>query len=64
MAAKDTTCMGSDTLESYDILIAGAGATGCIVAARVAEADPSLKILVIEVGGSAQLSFSLLTRPS
>ncbi|EIM80090.1 alcohol oxidase-like protein [Stereum hirsutum FP-91666 SS1] len=50
MAASVSTSFISGTLECYDILIAGAGATGCIVAARVAEADPSLKILVIEAG--------------
>lgn len=35
--------------DSYDIVIAGGGATACIVAARVAEAERSLKILILEV---------------
>lgn len=34
---------------AYDIVIAGGGATACIVASRVAEADRSLKILILEV---------------
>ncbi|KAF2201027.1 GMC oxidoreductase [Delitschia confertaspora ATCC 74209] len=37
-------------LTEVDIIIAGGGTTGCIVAARLAEADPSLSILVIEQG--------------
>lgn len=39
----------SNAPDSYDIVIAGGGATACIVAARVAEADRSLKILILEV---------------
>lgn len=39
----------TSALDSYDIVIAGGGATACIVAARVAEADRSLKILILEV---------------
>ncbi|EMD35142.1 hypothetical protein CERSUDRAFT_139982 [Gelatoporia subvermispora B] len=34
----------------YDIVIAGGGTAGCIIAGRLAAADPSLKILVIEAG--------------
>ncbi|KAJ7455243.1 GMC oxidoreductase-domain-containing protein [Mycena galericulata] len=34
----------------YDIIFAGGGATGCVVAGRLAAADPSLKILIIEAG--------------
>ncbi|KAI0369246.1 alcohol oxidase-like protein [Pilatotrama ljubarskyi] len=35
---------------AYDIVIAGGGTCGCILAGRLAAADPSLKILVIEAG--------------
>ncbi|KAI0247160.1 alcohol oxidase-like protein [Lactifluus subvellereus] len=34
----------------YDIIIAGGGAAGCIVAGRLAAADPNLRILVLEAG--------------
>ncbi|KAH9481244.1 Alcohol oxidase [Psilocybe cubensis] len=34
----------------YDIIFAGGGASACITAGRLAAADPSLKILVIEAG--------------
>ncbi|KAI0198308.1 alcohol oxidase [Astrocystis sublimbata] len=39
-----------DEVQKVDIIIAGGGATGCVVAARLADADPSLSILVIEAG--------------
>ncbi|KAJ7260517.1 alcohol oxidase-like protein [Mycena haematopus] len=35
---------------SYDIIFAGGGTTACVVAGRLAAADPSLKILIIEAG--------------
>ncbi|KAK4442707.1 alcohol oxidase [Podospora aff. communis PSN243] len=38
-----------------DVLIAGGGTAGCIVAARLAEADPKLSILVIEGGPNNNL---------
>ncbi|KDQ20453.1 hypothetical protein BOTBODRAFT_169207 [Botryobasidium botryosum FD-172 SS1] len=34
----------------YDIIFAGGGAAGCLAAGRLAAADPSLKILLIENG--------------
>ncbi|KAJ7130938.1 GMC oxidoreductase-domain-containing protein [Mycena filopes] len=34
----------------YDIILAGGGATACVVAGRLAAADPSLRILIIEAG--------------
>ncbi|KAK4226853.1 putative GMC oxidoreductase [Podospora fimiseda] len=40
-----------EDLTEVDVIIAGGGTAGCIVAARLAEADPQLSILVIE-GGS------------
>ncbi|KAF2161913.1 GMC oxidoreductase [Zasmidium cellare ATCC 36951] len=39
-----------DEVETVDIIVAGGGTAGCVLAARVAEADPSLSILVIEQG--------------
>jgi len=38
--------------EEYDIVIAGGGAAGCLVAGRLATADPDLRILVLEAGPS------------
>ncbi|KAJ6624001.1 GMC oxidoreductase-domain-containing protein [Mycena sp. CBHHK59/15] len=35
---------------SYDIIFAGGGTTACVVAGRLAAADSSLKILIIEAG--------------
>ncbi|KAI6083006.1 GMC oxidoreductase [Hypoxylon rubiginosum] len=37
-------------LEEVDVIIAGGGTAGCIVAGRLAEADPGLSILVVEGG--------------
>ncbi|KAJ7019851.1 GMC oxidoreductase-domain-containing protein [Mycena alexandri] len=34
----------------FDIIFAGGGTTACVVAGRLAAADPSLKILIIEAG--------------
>ncbi|TFK36631.1 alcohol oxidase-like protein [Crucibulum laeve] len=34
----------------YDIVFAGGGASGCLIAGRLAAADPSLKILILEAG--------------
>ncbi|KDQ20459.1 hypothetical protein BOTBODRAFT_124058 [Botryobasidium botryosum FD-172 SS1] len=34
----------------YDIIFAGGGTTSCLVASRLAAADPSLKILLVEAG--------------
>ncbi|KAJ6524290.1 GMC oxidoreductase-domain-containing protein [Mycena vulgaris] len=37
-------------MSPYDIIFAGGGSTACVVAGRLAAADPSLKILIIEAG--------------
>ncbi|OSX62585.1 hypothetical protein POSPLADRAFT_1169270 [Postia placenta MAD-698-R-SB12] len=39
----------SESLE-YDVIVAGGGTVGCVIAGRLAAADPNLKILVIESG--------------
>ncbi|KAJ3915703.1 GMC oxidoreductase-domain-containing protein [Lentinula edodes] len=36
--------------DTYDIIFAGGGTAACIIAGRLVQADPSLKILVIEAG--------------
>ena len=40
----------------YDYVIAGAGSAGCALAARLC-ADPSLKVLLVEAGGSGRSLF-------
>ncbi|KAK0449786.1 GMC oxidoreductase-domain-containing protein [Desarmillaria tabescens] len=42
--------MSTSNSETYDIIFAGGGAAACVVAGRLAEVDPSLKILIIEAG--------------
>ncbi|KAM0526559.1 hypothetical protein ACHAPW_002303 [Verticillium nonalfalfae] len=37
-------------LTEVDIIIAGGGTAGCVVASRLSDADPSLSILVVECG--------------
>jgi choline dehydrogenase len=39
------------TKKSFDFIVIGAGTAGCIVAARLSE-NPSLRVLLIEAGGS------------
>lgn len=41
----------ADDIDEVDIIIAGGGTAGCVIAGRIAEAQPDLSILVIE-GGS------------
>ncbi|KAL7280632.1 hypothetical protein ACG7TL_005570 [Trametes sanguinea] len=49
--------------EIYDIIIAGGGTAGCVVAGRLAAADPSLRILVLEAGPTTR-DDPLHTQPS
>ncbi|KAK8084979.1 hypothetical protein PG997_006250 [Apiospora hydei] len=37
-------------VEEYDFIVCGGGTAGCVVAGRLAESDPSLRVLVIEAG--------------
>lgn len=38
------------TSDTFDYVVAGGGLTGCVVAARLHESDPSLKIALLEAG--------------
>ncbi|KNG52080.1 gmc oxidoreductase [Stemphylium lycopersici] len=42
----------ADEIDEVDVIIAGGGTAGCIIAGRLAEDDPSLSILVIEGGAN------------
>ncbi|KIK54126.1 hypothetical protein GYMLUDRAFT_100155 [Collybiopsis luxurians FD-317 M1] len=42
------------TSSIFDIIFAGGGTAACIIAGRLARADPSLKILIIEAGPHTQ----------
>ncbi|KAK8045460.1 hypothetical protein PG993_005484 [Apiospora rasikravindrae] len=44
-----------ETVGEVDVIIAGGGTAGCVVAARLADADPELSILVIEGGSDNQM---------
>ncbi|MCJ1305645.1 hypothetical protein MMC08_008460 [Hypocenomyce scalaris] len=47
----------------YDVVLAGGGTAACIIAGRLAQADPSLSILIIE-GGKNNLNDPLVTNPA
>ncbi|GLA67121.1 hypothetical protein AtubIFM54640_010098 [Aspergillus tubingensis] len=53
-----------ESIVEVDIIIAGGGTAGCVVASRLADADPSLSILVVEGGqnnkGNHLIAFPLL----
>ncbi|KAI3325464.1 GMC oxidoreductase [Xylariaceae sp. AK1471] len=52
--------LGEDIRE-VDVIIAGGGTAGCIVAGRLAEADPNLSILVIEGGQDNYENLAVVT---
>ncbi|KAI1126732.1 alcohol oxidase-like protein [Nemania abortiva] len=51
-----------DNVQEVDVIIAGGGTAGCIVASRLADADPNLVILLIEHGANNQGN-PLITNP-
>ncbi|KAG6228723.1 hypothetical protein E4U34_004040 [Claviceps purpurea] len=51
------------TPAEYDIIIAGGGTVACVVAGRLAEADPTLSILIIEQGQN-NLNDPAITTPA
>ncbi|KAI1433478.1 alcohol oxidase-like protein [Xylaria sp. CBS 124048] len=52
-----------ETIGEVDVIIAGGGTAGCIIAARLADADPNLTILVIE-GGPNNRNNPLIVHPA
>lgn len=49
-------------IKEVDVVIAGGGTAGCVVAGRLADADPNLSILVIE-GGTNSFDVPSVVRP-
>ncbi|KAH8079784.1 alcohol oxidase-like protein [Cristinia sonorae] len=43
---------------AFDVIIAGGGASACVVGGRLAVADPNLKILIVEAGPPTQEDFA------
>ena len=53
MTAADSAT-SADRSAEFDIVVVGAGSAGCALAARLTE-DPSLRVLLLEAGGSDKL---------
>ncbi|KAI5844055.1 GMC oxidoreductase-domain-containing protein [Morchella snyderi] len=49
--------------KEVDVIVVGGGAAGCIVAGRLAQADPNLEILIVE-GGKNNLNDPQVRRPA
>ncbi|KAG1750334.1 GMC oxidoreductase-domain-containing protein [Suillus paluster] len=54
--------MSHPFLSEFDIIFAGGGTTACVVAGRLAECDPSLRILILE-GGQHTLNKAAHVQP-
>ncbi|KAJ9604608.1 hypothetical protein H2200_010722 [Cladophialophora chaetospira] len=52
-----------DELQAVDIIIVGGGTAGCVIASRLADADPECVILVIE-GGPNNQNLPTITHPA
>ncbi|KFY25920.1 hypothetical protein V493_04368 [Pseudogymnoascus sp. VKM F-4281 (FW-2241)] len=53
----------AEGIDEVDVIIAGGGTASCIIAARLAEADPNLSILVIE-GGANNYNVATVVHPA
>src|SRR6516162_8924341 len=49
--AENQLRLASELSRGFDYIVCGAGTSGCVVAARLA-ADPSIRVLLLEAGGS------------
>ncbi|KAI0145936.1 GMC oxidoreductase [Hypoxylon sp. NC0597] len=52
-----------DEIQEVDVIIAGGGCAGCIIAARMSDADPNLSVLVVETGTN-NADIPTLTHPA
>src|ERR1700761_8098127 len=53
LVAENQRPLASELTRGFDYIVCGAGTSGCVVAARLA-ADPSVRVLLLEAGGSDQ----------